>query len=133
MPIPFVIADVLRIQDDTGTALTSCLNSVKAKLVMRPSQTRWTSHAAYTGRVSCPEWLCTESFLEELAGREAYRRYIRNVQLGHRSATENPNFHLKHDSTTVCFCNIYKYLRSVPVFLGCRVILNGIDGTATKD
>jgi REP element-mobilizing transposase RayT len=62
------------------------LNPVKAKLVTKLGQTRWTSHASYTGRRGCPDWLHTEAFLEALGGREEYRKYIRSVQLGRRPA-----------------------------------------------
>ena len=56
---------------------------------MKLGQTRWTSHASYTGRISCPDWLHTETLLEELGGREQYRRYIRSVQLGRRPAPDD--------------------------------------------
>ena len=52
------------------------LNPVKANLVMKLEQSRWTSHGAYSGELCCPEWLHTEALLSELGGPHGYRQYI---------------------------------------------------------
>jgi hypothetical protein len=52
---------------------------VKANLVMRMDQSRWTSHGAYSGKLRCPEWLNTEEILSELGGAKGYRQYIKEI------------------------------------------------------
>lgn len=65
------------------------LNPVRAKLVVKLTQTRWTSHASYTGKERCPDWLCTETLLEEMGGKPGYRRYMKNVRLGRQHPPDN--------------------------------------------
>jgi REP element-mobilizing transposase RayT len=51
------------------------LNPVKARLVVRPRQFRWTSHRFYALEEPAPKWLTTTSMLElfeSLGGYEAY-------------------------------------------------------------
>jgi REP element-mobilizing transposase RayT len=62
------------------------LNPVKANLVMRMDQSRWTSHGAYSGKLRCPEWLNTEEILSELGGAKGYRQYIKEMRMGRRTA-----------------------------------------------
>jgi hypothetical protein len=57
------------------------LNPVRAGLVARPEDWRWSSHHIMLGQVSAPEWLDTRWLLSQFgnsdnAAIEAYRRFV---------------------------------------------------------
>ena len=60
------------------------LNPVKARLVMRINQWRWTSHPFYSGQKTPPDWLTTSDLIKEYGGVEGYRQYLKEVRQGSR-------------------------------------------------
>ena len=60
------------------------LNPVKARLVLSLEQTRWTSHAVYSGDLNRPDWLHTATLLSALGGRIGYAEFMKTVQEGQR-------------------------------------------------
>lgn len=68
------------------------VNSVRAGLVARPEDYRWSSYRAYLGLDRQPEWLETGWTLAQFGRRlaEARRRYRRFVEEGLREGAPNP-------------------------------------------
>lgn len=64
------------------------LNPVRAHLVRRVDEARWTSHAAYVDASLRPGWLCCEELLELHGGVEAYRAYAWEVVVGRERGPE---------------------------------------------
>ena len=60
------------------------LNPVRARMVPRVDQWRWTSHRYYSGKVNAPDWLWTGQLLKELGGAHGYRQYVSEVRQGRR-------------------------------------------------
>jgi len=58
------------------------LNPERAGLVNDVSESRWTSHGAYSGDDAAPEWLVTDDLLEGFGGQRGYLEYLREVRLG---------------------------------------------------
>ena len=58
------------------------LNPVKARLVRRVDEARWTSHEAYVGTIELPTWLTVGELLDLHGGRDAYRGYVAEVRNG---------------------------------------------------
>jgi len=63
------------------------LNPLRANLVSRLVSEAWTSHRAYVGRETPPEWLSTDWFLDLLDGEENLHKFVLSV---HRGAVEYP-------------------------------------------
>ena len=55
------------------------LNPVRARCVVNPDHTRWTSHAFYAGKRP-PSWLTTSELLEMLEPLGGYQRYLRDIR-----------------------------------------------------
>ena len=64
------------------------MNPLRAGLVARLEMSNWTSHAAYTGRESCPEWLFRDEMMELFGTVEAYVDYHRALHIGRIEAPE---------------------------------------------
>ena len=64
------------------------LNPVRGGLVPRLDEADWTSHAAYVGLESPPEWLSRDEMLATYGTPEAYFDYLKEVQNGRRQAPE---------------------------------------------
>lgn len=60
------------------------LNATRAHLAPDADSSRWSSHAAYARLESTPEWLTTNSLLDELGGVEEYRAAIEEYRSGRR-------------------------------------------------
>ncbi|HJT17044.1 MAG TPA: transposase [Thermoanaerobaculia bacterium] len=65
------------------------LNPVRAGLVERPEQYRWTSHQAVMGQVPAPKWLAMDTLLQQFApdreqARAAYESFV-NAAIGRPS------------------------------------------------
>jgi REP element-mobilizing transposase RayT len=58
------------------------LNPVKAGLVRRVDEARWTSHEAYAGTVEMPTWLTVGELLSFYDGLGGYHSYITQVRNG---------------------------------------------------
>lgn len=58
------------------------LNPVRAGMVSRPEDARWTSMAAYLNEEDRPEWLRNDCLLELHGGPMAHLGYVRSVQAG---------------------------------------------------
>lgn len=58
------------------------LNPVAAHLVGRPEDATWTSHRAYLGLDTRPDWLDTAELLELYGGVQHLRDYVAAVQVG---------------------------------------------------
>jgi len=56
------------------------LNPVQARLVTTASPSHWTSHEAYGGRISKPDWLTTKELLAAFGGRKRYLAYLRSCK-----------------------------------------------------
>jgi REP element-mobilizing transposase RayT len=67
------------------------LNPVKAGLVPRVEDGRWTSHAAYVGEESPPEWLTTRDLQKAFGSVEAYRTYLHEVRIGREEGPGDPD------------------------------------------
>ncbi len=65
------------------------LNPVEAGLARRPGDCHWTSHGAYVGTTSCPEWLTCSDLLGLFGSRAAVATYVREVRIGRREAPES--------------------------------------------
>jgi REP element-mobilizing transposase RayT len=52
------------------------LNPVRARLVMKPDQARWTSHRFYAGRKPPPPWLTTGELREMFEALGGYSKYL---------------------------------------------------------
>ncbi len=65
------------------------LNPLRARLVMRLNQSRWTSHKAYAGTAKQPEWLTTEDLLDGYGSKEGYRSYMQEVRQGRSQPPED--------------------------------------------
>jgi putative transposase len=68
------------------------LNPVRAGLVDRPSEYRWSSHRCYIGKEKKPVWLTTESVLgyfgqDDSSAQDHYRTFVEGVS---KSETKNP-------------------------------------------
>ncbi|MFZ5478102.1 MAG: transposase [Myxococcota bacterium] len=59
-------------------------NPVRGGLATRIDDTDWSSHAAYAGLASTPEWLTTEDLLAAHGGRDAYRQHVWEYTVGRR-------------------------------------------------
>jgi len=57
--------------------------------VLSLDQTRWTSHAAYAGDLSCPKWLHTDPFLKDLGGHRGYMNFMKEVQIGQKPTPDD--------------------------------------------
>jgi len=60
------------------------LNPIRAGLVDRPSEYRWSSYPYYVGREKKPDWLTTESILgyfgpDESSAQKTYRRFVEDT------------------------------------------------------
>jgi putative transposase len=68
------------------------LNPVRAGLVERPSEYRWSSYRYYIGEESRPAWLMTESILGYFGQKEslAQKHYQKFTEKALGSETENP-------------------------------------------
>lgn len=64
------------------------LNPVRARLVTKLDDTRWTSHAAYAGASTAPEWLTTTDLLDLFGGREGYAEEIGSFLNGRRRVAD---------------------------------------------
>lgn len=60
------------------------LNPVRARLVPRVDQWRWSSHIYYTGRKAAPDWLTIGVLLKEYGGTDEYRLYLTEARTGRR-------------------------------------------------
>lgn len=58
------------------------LNPVRGGLVRTPQDCLWTSHRAYVGSSSAPDWLHTEDLLCQFGGRESLSDYIVGLRQG---------------------------------------------------
>jgi len=58
------------------------LNPVRARLVNHPDQADWTSHGAYVGMETCPDWLARREMLDQHGGLEGYRNYLADLTCG---------------------------------------------------
>lgn len=58
------------------------LNPLRAGLVRRLSDSRWTSHGAYAGVEQRPEWLHVEELLASHGQEQGYWQYVRGVRVG---------------------------------------------------
>jgi putative transposase len=56
------------------------LNPVRARLVMKPEQARWTSHPCYAGKNPPPPWLETGQLTEMFDAVGGYARYLADVR-----------------------------------------------------
>jgi REP element-mobilizing transposase RayT len=56
------------------------LNPVRAGLARTVEQTHWTSHSAYVGASTCPEWLTTADLLTTFGSVAAYTRYLAGLR-----------------------------------------------------
>lgn len=80
------------------------LNPVEAHLVAKVDDSLWTSHAAYANLAATPDWLTTSELLALHGGREAYRHYLWEVQVGRRPGPEDfdaENFRTRRVSAPV--------------------------------
>ena len=64
------------------------LNPLRAGLVTRLTSSCWTSHLAYTGRETAPEWLTREFFLALFGGGGELHEYVLDLHRGRRSWPE---------------------------------------------
>jgi len=64
------------------------LNPIRARLVMEPSQARWTSHRFYAGGESPPHWLVTDEISAMLAPLGGYERYLGEVRANRGEAPD---------------------------------------------
>ncbi|NOY24264.1 MAG: hypothetical protein GXP62_00165, partial [Oligoflexia bacterium] len=64
------------------------LNPVKAHLVAHPADARWTSHRAYMGLESVPDWLETAEMLELFGSADQLHDYVLEVQVGRHQAPD---------------------------------------------
>jgi len=55
------------------------LNPVRARLVKRPEDCLWTSHNAYIGELSRPDWLTTSEIIDFFGSQAALTEYIDGV------------------------------------------------------
>ena len=80
------------------------LNPVRAGLVSRPAQAPWTSHGAYVGARTCPNWLTTDELLGLHGGVNGYLDYVSGLLDG--STDEPANFESeglwRPDESDVC-------------------------------
>lgn len=60
------------------------LNATRAHLAPDADASRWSSHAAYAGLESTPEWLTTAALLDAVGGVEAYRTELSELRSGRR-------------------------------------------------
>jgi putative transposase len=58
------------------------LNPVRARLASRADRAHWTSHGAYAGTETAPEWLTHRPLLDAFGGTKAYEAYVRDVRKG---------------------------------------------------
>lgn len=60
------------------------LNPVRAKMVKKPGEYKWSSYRAMTGEEASPEWLATDGLLMQFSKQRAVarRRYIQYVEEG---------------------------------------------------
>ena len=65
------------------------LNPVAAGLVKSADQGRWTSHRAYLGLDSTPEWLRLDELLAVFGTREALATYVWEVRVGREEGPKN--------------------------------------------
>jgi len=65
------------------------LNPVVARLVPHVDQTTWTSHAAYTGAVDCPDWLERSPLKAAFGTIESYRSYLHDWRVGQAPGPED--------------------------------------------
>jgi len=63
------------------------LNPLRALLIRRLSDDAWTSHRAYLGKESMPEWLSTKVFMDLLGGSKKLHDFVLSV---HRGTIEYP-------------------------------------------
>lgn len=64
------------------------LNPVRARLVARTEDWRWTSHDAYARRSPAPDWLTTGGLLASYDIHGGYARYLASVRLGRESGPD---------------------------------------------
>jgi putative transposase len=64
------------------------LNPLRAHLVMDLADDAWTSHLAYVGKSTAPQWLTTSGLLELFGSRAELRRYIEDVHSRREPAPE---------------------------------------------
>jgi REP element-mobilizing transposase RayT len=67
------------------------LNPLRARLVMRLNQTRWTSHKVYAGTAEAPDWLTTDDLLAGYGSARGYREYMQEVRKGRSGPPEGFN------------------------------------------
>jgi hypothetical protein len=60
------------------------LNPVRARLVLRADQWRWSSQREYRGQRLAPSWLSIDELLNEYGGRSGYARYLGETLRGRR-------------------------------------------------
>jgi REP element-mobilizing transposase RayT len=71
------------VQNDAYIMQLSCYihrNPVRAGMVKRLADYRWSSHLAYAYGKAAPEWLSTELILGQLTGNDRHRNYREKVQ-----------------------------------------------------
>jgi len=64
------------------------LNPVTAHLVGKPEEARWTSHRAYVGLDTAPEWLETAELLGLFGGANPLAAYVWEVQVGRQAGPD---------------------------------------------
>ena len=67
------------------------LNPIEAYLAKKLADECWTSHLAYMGRESKPDWLRTDFFLDLFGGRKKISSFIRSYRIGRREYPEDFN------------------------------------------
>jgi len=65
------------------------LNPVRANLVLRANESRWTSHRAYTGLDPAPPWLTTSYLLDIFGGATQLDRFVEGVRCGQMCTPED--------------------------------------------
>jgi REP element-mobilizing transposase RayT len=65
------------------------LNPIRARLVTRINQWRWSSHRFYSGKTPVPHWLDTGNLWNELDGADGYRRYVSEIRQGRREMPDD--------------------------------------------
>lgn len=61
------------------------LNPLRAQLVRRLDAHAWTSHRAYVGLETAPEWLSREPVLKLAGGAPAFDEYVNDLRTGRRT------------------------------------------------
>ncbi len=65
------------------------LNPVKAGLATRPEDCVWTSHAAYVGKASRPDWLTCDALLGQFGSAKAFATYVRDLRTNRRAPPDD--------------------------------------------